>query len=79
MYCMFGNAIAELVASESPASLDPSQWSDRDRFWRFVWMDDHAMIELDTPGRLVAAECALRTAMIATFGATACAEDKFSG
>ena len=78
IYCMFGNAIAELVAAESPQSLDPDQWHDTARFWRFVWMDDHALIELDTPGRLVAAECALRLAMLATFGPDACAEDKFS-
>jgi hypothetical protein len=79
LYCLFGNAIAEAVASECPHSLDPDQWHDKNRFWRFVWMDDHALIELDSPGRLVAAECALRLAMMATFGAGACAEDKFSG
>ena len=79
LYCMFGNAIAELVASESPFSMDPSQWCDTERFWRFVWMDDHALIELDSPGRLDAAECALQSAMLATFGPDACADDKFSG
>ena len=46
---------------QKPSTLAPAQWLDTTRFWRFVWMDDHALIELDTPGRLVATECALRS------------------
>lgn len=66
-YEMFGGAISWLVGRESPASMTNNN-SDTTPFFAFEWVDDHILVEPDTTGRLIAAESALRLAMMALLG-----------
>ena len=78
LYCTMGNGIAWLVGNESPHSLNPHLSNDTAPFWPFVWVDDHVLVEPDTPGHLTAADLTLRLAMVATLGPEAMNEKKFS-
>jgi hypothetical protein len=78
-YGVFGSAISWLVGRESPASiLGTTVSSDDEPFFPYEWVDDHIMVEVDTPGRLKAAEMCLRLAMMAVLRPRAINEAKFS-
>ena len=77
-YAVFGNGISHVVGNESPQSLNPSSSSDDERFFAYEWVDDHIMIELDRPGRLVAAETCLRLTMLLTLGPHAINDQRFT-
>jgi hypothetical protein len=47
-------------------------------FFSYKWVDDHIMVEPDTPGRLIAAEVCLRLAMMAVLSPRAINVTKFS-
>jgi len=77
-YGVFGNGISFLVRRESPHDMNPHLSSDSERFFCYEWVDDYILIERDTPGRLSAAETALRLAMTLTLGPTAIHPRKFA-
>ena len=77
-YGVFGNGVSWLVRRESPYSLNPHLANDDENFFCYEWVDDYILVELDDPGRLEAAETALRLAMTLTFGHTAIHPKKFS-
>jgi len=77
-YGVFGNGISAVVRRESPHDLNPHLSSDTEPFFCFEWVDDYILIELDTPGRLEAAETALRLAMTLTLGSSAIHPKKFA-
>jgi hypothetical protein len=78
-YGVFGSEISWLVGRESPATiLGTTVASDDEPFFPYEWVDDHIMVEVDTPGRLRAAEMCLRLAMMAVLGPRAINEAKFS-
>jgi hypothetical protein len=76
-YGAFGGAISWIVAHESPATLTAVS-ADQEPFFAYEWVDDHIMVEVDSPGRLEAAETALRLAMMAVLGPRAINDKKFS-
>lgn len=76
-YGVLGNAISFLVRRESPASLILTN-PDRQPFFSYVWVDDHVLIEPDTPGRLDACAWALRLAMMAVLVPRSINEKKFT-
>ncbi|KAG3102357.1 hypothetical protein PI125_g14196 [Phytophthora idaei] len=67
-YAAFGRAISWLLGRESPSSLSGGANSDTETFFPYEWVDDHVLVEADTPGRLDAASSALRLAMLAILG-----------
>eukprot|EP00644_Phytophthora_capsici_P016889 jgi/Phyca11/125587/e_gw1.59.132.1 len=77
-YSAFGGAISWLVGNESPYSLSGGVYRDSEPFFPYEWVDDHILVEADTPGRLVTAMTALRLAMLAVLGPRAINEKKFS-
>ena len=77
-YGVFGNGVSWLVRRESPYSLNPHLTNDNENFFCYEWVDDYILVELDDPGRLEAAETALKLAMTLTFGHTAIHPKKFS-
>jgi len=77
-YGVFGNGISSLVKRESPHTLNPHLSSDSETFFCYEWVDDYILVERDTPGRLHAAETALRLAMTLTLGPTAIHQKKFA-
>ena len=77
-YGVFGNGISTLVRRESPHDLNPHLSEDTEKFFCYEWVDDYILLELNTPGRLQAAETALRLAMTLTLGHTAIHPRKFA-
>jgi hypothetical protein len=77
-YGAFGGAISWLLACESPSSMTGGASSDTDPFFAYEWVDDHVLVEVDTPFRLQGALEALRLAMIAVLGPRAINEEKFT-
>ena len=77
-YGVFGNGISAVVRRESPHDLNPHLSPDTEPFFCFEWVDDYILIELETPGRLEAAETALRLAMTLTLGPSAIHPRKFA-
>jgi len=77
-YGVFGNGISAVVRRESPHDLNPHLSKDTDTFFCYEWVDDYILLELNTPGRLTAAETALRLAMTLSLGPTAIHPKKFA-
>ena len=77
-YGVFGNGISWLVRRESPATMNPHLSFDNETFYCYEWVDDYILLEIDSPGRLEAAETALRLAMTLSLGHTAIHPTKFS-
>ena len=77
-YGVFGNGISHLVRRESPHKMNPHLSSDSEQFFCYEWVDDYILVERNTPGRLSAAETALRLAMTLTLGPTAIHPRKFA-
>ena len=77
-YGVFGNGISWLVRRESPATMNPHLSFDNETFYCYEWVDDYILLEIDSPGRLAAAETALRLAMTLSLGHTAIHPTKFS-
>ena len=67
-YGVMGNGISWLVGRESPHTLNPHLSRDDKPFFAYEWVDDHILVELDTPRRLESANTALRLAMLSTLG-----------
>ena len=77
-YGVFGNGVSWLARRESPYTLNPHLTKDDENFFCYEWVDDYILLELDNPGRLEAAETALRLAMTLSFGHTAIHPKTFS-
>ncbi|ETP37562.1 hypothetical protein F442_14631 [Phytophthora nicotianae P10297] len=77
-YAAFGGAISWLVGRESPHSLTGGKNVDADPLFPYEWVDDHVLVEADTPGRLSVASAALRLAMMAVLGPRSNNEKMFS-
>lgn len=76
-YGVVGNAMSWLLGQQSPASINPHVYTDTTPFFAYEWVDDHVLIEPDTPGRLESAELAFRLIVLATLGPEGLNEKKF--
>lgn len=76
-YWIAGAAISHLYSSSAPQwPLQPKEATDN--FDAKTWCDDHTAIEPNVGTRLVEAQLALRSAMVAVLGPDACNEKKFT-
>jgi hypothetical protein len=76
-YWVAGSAINHIYSHTAP-SWPIQPLSAADSFDGKVWCDDHVCVEQDVGTRLAESNVALRRAMTAVLGPTACNENKFS-
>ncbi|KAG2973761.1 hypothetical protein PC119_g22830 [Phytophthora cactorum] len=77
-YAAFGKLFPDFSVVRAQALSAAAQNADTEPFFPYEWVDDHVLVEADTPGHLDAAPTALRLAMLAILGPRAINEKNFS-